>query len=713
MFILTIGDDCPVPSFSLCARIPRTLILATAFIGWAASAPGAAPEASDASDDPVLATFDGYKITLRHLEEFTRELPSGQRVPLAPEAEKWRGVICRELGKNVLFTKKALEDGRHTDPRYLRGREYFIQEYFSYTMLRDEVLNKIDVSRANLETLYERRKQDYYSSPTATLRLIRLKNEEDATSVARRIAGGESFQAVEREVSEVSPRYKNRVLGPYPNAGDRTSIPPPPEVIEAALATPEGTTTGPISANNFWFVVRTENRVAGRQRTYDEVAEELEKRLRQGMGDHMTRELMTRLKTELGAVWNEQALEDKNTQPNDVVATVGAVRIPLLEFTDLQGRVRGPAITAANLEPSRLGHFLTPLILTEGARARGYNDRDEFKRASFYYDLQQLGGRMADYLGGVAVPEPTEGEMRQRYRQEAMHAHTRKGPRPSYEQMKEEIRHAIRQQGRPAVEERVIREALSAAGFSMVKDPVCTRLTALEVLAIAAKKLPPDARLIEMVGILGDDPDAVAPLRAETPVPPMPLPLSGAGRHRAWRISYATGTPQSASAAVETEGGSAEEASEEAGAVIKPDVRPQDVVGSIGISYGEIVIEEAGRLNDGSPEFTSNTLVSPWSQLLRFDTDGLARVAMDNGLGDFAARYGDKVRISTSVQFGYEDGMPGDCVIRFAAVPAHMGAKEDGIELRYDARSGEQTRRRVGEAPAPCPTCPLPDKPVL
>lgn len=667
------GPACLLALLLVLISFPSGRAAAAAANGSPPASPQSPPSApAPAPDDPVLATLEGRRITLRLLEEFARELPSAQRVPVAADAAKWRQVICRELAKNFVFTKKALAESRHTDPRYLRGREYFVREYFSYALLRDEVLNRIDVSRATLEALYERRKQDYYSSPTVRLRLIRLRTEDEAVSAAARLAAGEAFEAVERDMSRVSPRYKNRVLGPYPSAGDRTAIPPPAQVIDAALDLEPGRTTGPLQANGFWFLVRTESKEPGRQRSFDEVVEEVEKRLRQGMGEHLTRELMKRLKEELRVEHNDAALDDPRTRPEDVIATVGAVRVPLREFTDLRGRVRGPAVTAADLEASPLARFLTPLILAEAACARGYMERDEFKRASYYYDLQQLGGRMAESLAGLELPEPTEGEMRARYRQEAMHAHRHRGPRPGYEEMKEDIRHAIRQQARPAVEERVVREALEAAGFGMVRDPLCARLTAIEALAVAAGKAPAGARLIEMVGLRGDAPDAVPPPRTEIPVPALPLCLSGVGRHPAWRISYATPEGQA-----------------------------------------DLVVEEAGRLNDGSAAFTSNTLTAPWSELLRFDTDGLARVAMDDGLADFAAKYGDRTRVTTSVQFGYdESGEPADCVIRFAAVPGDLSV-DDGIELRYDARTGEQTRRRVGEAPPPCPTCPGPDKPVL
>ncbi len=74
-------------------------------------------------DDPVVATFQQEKLTIKKLEEFARELPSNQRVPWhLSGAGDWRRFIARELAKCTVFSKNAIALGRHLDPVYLRAR---------------------------------------------------------------------------------------------------------------------------------------------------------------------------------------------------------------------------------------------------------------------------------------------------------------------------------------------------------------------------------------------------------------------------------------------------------------------------------------------------------------------------------------------------------------------------------------------------------------
>lgn len=629
------------------------------FSGWSACV-----HASAASlDDPVLATFDGGTITLQDTEIFARELPVAQRVPRIVNAGDWRHYMARELGKSIIFTTEALHLGRQLDPGYLRGREYYLQEYLDYAMLRDNLFNKINVSTEEQEKEYRSHPQDYQITPTVTLRYMRTKNADAATSAAQRIAAGEDFATVERQVSEVSPRYIGRVLGPFPSAKARSMIPPPQAVLDAALATPIGSTTGPLQVGPNYFLAKTEAKTTGGLASLSEMAEKVESRIRDREGERIAHELLLTLRKELGVEQDDALLARRaDARPDDVIATVGATLVTRQEFEDLNGRVRGPALLLANQQQSRLSQFITPLILAEAARSRGYLDHEETQEAMYFYDLQHLSSWYTDKKAIEHVADPTERELRYRFASEyqKLKAENR-STTPTFEAYRQMIEDTMRLERRPRAEAALTEEELQKRHWQLVLKQPCTWITAFEALVHVAPKLPKDSRVLEIT-------EATEHTGSGWKWSVL------AGRNSKWRITYTTG----------------------------------------GGAVSEIISEGPATMSDSSSEFTSCPAYLPYSTLWTFDTDALFRNAIEKGMGDFAAKYDFKLRLTSKVEFSYSQDVPTsptDCLVIYTAVPLDENAK-DGLVLKYSGISGDVTHRRIGEPEGPCPTCPAPDLPA-
>jgi hypothetical protein len=614
-----------------------------------------------ASDDPVIARYQGGEIRLRDTEEFARELQLHQRVPYMASAGEWRQFVTRELAKNIIFTTPALQMGRHMDPAYLRGREYYIQEYLDYSMMRDNIMNKIDVSREAQEREFTAHPNDYKVTPTVTLRFMRTKSKVAATSAAARLAAGEDFVAVEREVTEVSPRYIGRALGPFPSPKARMMIPPPKAVLDAAMDTPIGQTTGPLQVGPNYFIARTEDKTTGGLSSLSEVAQLVEERIREREGEQLTKILMDTLRRELDVKEDEQLLRrTQSTRPDDVIATVGATLVRRQEFNDLNGRVRGPALSVAQHYGSRLSQFITPLILAEGARQRGYADREETKLAMYYWDLQHLSTWFIDEQVNTRVKRPTETELRERFTRnfEDLKRENR-GTIPTFEAYRQMIEETMLLERRPIAEQQLVSEILQKFGYQYDFHQPCTRLTALEALVHAAPQLPPGAHILEIGEAHANETQG-------------PHWFTGVGRNTDWRITYTTGNG----------------------------------------ATSELISHGAAPLSDGSAEFTSSPAYLPYASLWKFDTDSLFRHAVDHGMADFAAKYGNRLRLTARVDFAYAEDAPTsltDCLVVYSAVPAD--GSNDGFVLKYSGATGEITQRRIGEPEVKCPTCPAPDLP--
>lgn len=637
----------------------RRLLASTLFVLIAASVSVAV---ANSPDNPVVASFDGGELSLRDTEVFARELPISDRVPHIASAGEWRHFMARELGKCIIYTTQALSMGRQMDPGYLRAREYFLQEYLDFVMIRDNVLNKINVSKEAQEQEFQAHREDFRVTPTVTLRYIRTKDADKATSTARRLAAGEDFVTVEREVSEVSPRYIGRVLGPFPSAKARATIPPPQALLQAALDTPIGSTTGPLQIGPNYFLARTEAKTSGGLVGLSEVAEVVESRIREREGARLQRDLLSTLRRELSVQEDHELLQRKSgTRPDDVVATVGATLVTRQEFEDLNGRVRGPALQASSMERSRLAQFITPIILAEGARIRGYLDRDETKQAIQYYDLQHLSSWIVDKLAIARVTDPTEAELRERFTKnfDELKAEDRTTT-PTFEAYRSMIEDTMRLERRPQAENDVVNEELQKRKWQLMLKQPCERLTAFEALVHIAPKLAAGSRILEIA-------------EASDHLANGSRWYTDAGRNARWRITYANS--------------------------------------SGGIS--EIISEGPGMMSDGSAEFTSCTAYVPYKTLWKFDTDSLFRHALDKGMGDFAAKYNNQLRISSRVEIAYADDAPTsptDCLITYTAAPLDA-SQQDGFVLKYSGITGEITHRQIGQPEGPCPTCPAPDLP--
>jgi hypothetical protein len=618
-------------------------------------AAGAVKQKPDTSD-PLIARYDGGQITLHELETFAREMPMAQRIPFARNAGDWRRFMAGELAKMTALTSQAKTMGYQMEPGYLRARDYFINEYLCYLVLRNNVNNRIDLSAAAQRQEYETGKADFWASATVTLRMIRTRDAAAVTSAAKALAGGADFRDVEMKVSQVSPRYRGNVLGPFPSAEKRTAIPPPDEVIQAAMAQGEGQTTGPFDVRGFHYIVKTEKKTPGRQLEQSEVPERLEQRLREHQMARLIPPLVDKVQKELAVVVDEPLFASPSTNPNDVLATVGTVRITRREYVDLNGTVRGPAAPIAQGLPTKLKQFVLPYMLAEWARANGYLDLPETKRAIYYYDLQHLASNVEMELGMKLLPPPTDEQLRAKFQQNIQEFRKPGGPEPKFEDHRQDMLDAAMQGRAPEAQQAVRAFVLQKLNFQVAPAPMSANCTAYEAVRIAQSRLTTGVKLLE-----------VSPVE-------LPKTAGGAtqyydyGRAPQWRVVYKTTDGQTSHA----------------------------------------LVAAGGVLLNGEQDYKDIPALKRWLPLWRFDTDALKRHAIDKELGDFVARYENRVQVAARVDFTYsgdDPSSPTECRIVYTAVPVDPGVK-DGFEVTYSGQSGDVVRREYGYQENRCLTCP-------
>jgi hypothetical protein len=235
-------------------------------------------------------------------------------------------------------------------------------------------------------------------------------------------------------------------------------------------------------------------------------------------------------------------------------------------------------------------------------------------------------------------------------------------PEPRFEDYRDEILNAAIQEKAPERERRVSEAVLNKIHFKPVTAAQSKNITALEALAAAGNRLPDKARLLEM-----------GPARI--PVDNKGVtPYTEIGRAPSWRITYA----------------------------------------GPGGGVSELTVDGPAPLLNTDDDYSSVGAFQKWAQLWRFDSDSLKRHAIDKSLGDFFAKHNNQVRAAATIEFSYskdDPTSPTDCMIVYSATPVD-GMAQDGVLMRYSARDGEVTKRRLGEPEGKCPTCPAPDLPA-
>jgi parvulin-like peptidyl-prolyl isomerase len=149
----------------------------------------------------------------------------------------------------------------------------------SRQVISREVDAKVQISEQEGRADYEARKAEYTTPAKIKLQEIVVRAEGDARARAeelvRRARGREDFQALAREHSSAPSRASGGELGELAH-GEMN-----PEIEKIALRLQPGEVSDPFLRGDAYVILRVAAKSAGRVVPYDEVKEEIRKRLQQ------------------------------------------------------------------------------------------------------------------------------------------------------------------------------------------------------------------------------------------------------------------------------------------------------------------------------------------------------------------------------------------------------------------------------------------------
>ncbi len=208
-----------------------------------------------------------------------------QQAKLMFDMDKYFDNLKREFKRsNEIATDTELVE-------YLR-KEGFTMDEFRRLLLRSnvpadtiqyEVARKISVSPAEVEAYYQAHPEEYRKASRVTLREIVILADPRGAEAARdlasrveeRLAAGEDFADLARELSESPSRERGGLTGPF-TPGELA-----PLLEERAFGLPVGAVTEPLATSYGFHILKVESRTEASVPPLAEVSESIEQKLRQ------------------------------------------------------------------------------------------------------------------------------------------------------------------------------------------------------------------------------------------------------------------------------------------------------------------------------------------------------------------------------------------------------------------------------------------------
>jgi peptidyl-prolyl cis-trans isomerase C len=229
-----------------------------------------------AQDNPVLATVNGTEIRQNDLAAAEEE--AGQLPPMSPDAKK--DYLVQFMADMILITKAA-EDKKVGDDATFKRRLEFARKKLLMEGLLAQVATAASTDAA-MKAVYDDAVGKLPAEEEVNARHILFRAapddakaskeaEDKAKAVIARLAKGEDFQKIAKELTE-DPSGKE-------NGGDLgyfTKEQMVPEFATVAFAQDKGKVSAPVKTQFGWHVIKTEDKRSKPKPSFDDVKPQIE-----------------------------------------------------------------------------------------------------------------------------------------------------------------------------------------------------------------------------------------------------------------------------------------------------------------------------------------------------------------------------------------------------------------------------------------------------
>ena len=219
-----------------------------------------------------LARVNDRLITLDEFEGEMEQLP--QLYKLQMVSEEGRRKFLQDLINQELLLQEAREKGLEKDKKILANVERIKKGLVINALMEELCEGKDEVSDEEVASYYRENKEEFFLEKVR-VRHIMVKTFEEATKIKQMLEGGEDFVTLVKRYSISPSRAQGGDLG-YIERGKAGK-----EFEQAAFALKKrGKLSDIVKAELGYHIIRLEDKIGPRQRTFPEVQEEIRNHLR-------------------------------------------------------------------------------------------------------------------------------------------------------------------------------------------------------------------------------------------------------------------------------------------------------------------------------------------------------------------------------------------------------------------------------------------------
>ena len=249
-----------------------------------------------------LARVNDSVITLEEFEQEMEQLP--QFLKLQMVSEEGRKEFLQKLINQELLLQEARKKGLHKDEKILANLEMLKKGLIINALQEELCAGKDEVSDEEVEAYYQENKEDFILEEQVRVRHILVKTLDEAKEVKKRLYQGEDFITLAKQRSIWrSTKMRGGDLGYIKRGMVHKSF------EQAAFALKKRGELSDIVKTNYGYnIIRLEDKIGPRQRTFSEVQKEIRNLLRNKKRENILTAYLKKLREKAQLFINEELL---------------------------------------------------------------------------------------------------------------------------------------------------------------------------------------------------------------------------------------------------------------------------------------------------------------------------------------------------------------------------------------------------------------------
>jgi peptidyl-prolyl cis-trans isomerase C len=252
-------------------------------------------------------------------EQFNEQKKKALEQSKSPQAKQ--EFLQGWLAQEILY-RQALREELSDKPEVKRLVHDLMRGALSQQLMNEQLASRIHITDTDLQTYYTANKDQYVEPVRAKVRHIRVSDQERANAVLNGIKKGEDFTELAKQSSEDESAKAGGGLiqgdvakgSSIPGIGDSNEI---NEAIFAANA--PAVLEKPFKTDKGWEVIKVEEKKASRQKSFDEVRQQVTMQLLRQKREEVQREYIREMMDKHGVIIHTSVLAPaQQTDPNNV-----------------------------------------------------------------------------------------------------------------------------------------------------------------------------------------------------------------------------------------------------------------------------------------------------------------------------------------------------------------------------------------------------------